>query len=198
MLLAVDIGILGGTFDPPHMAHLFAGQAGYEELHLNVVHFVPAGAPWQKADRRVSDAEHRLEMTRLACEGVSHFHVDDREVRRDGWTYTADTLASYDPDIRLTLILGSDTAIGLDTWERTEEVRQRARIAVMPRPGVDREAVEAAAGGGDLVWLDTPQIYLSGTLLRQRVARGQSIRFLVPDAVEAYIRRHGLYRDGEG
>ena len=194
MLPAVDIGILGGTFDPPHVAHLFAGQAAYEELHLNVVHFVPAGAPWQKADRRVSDAEHRLEMIRLACDGVSHFHVDDREVRRDGWTFTADTLASYDSDDRLTLILGSDSARGLDTWERADEVKQRARLAVMPRPGVERSEVEAATEGAELVWLDTPQVYLSGTLLRERVARGQSIRFLVPDAVESYIRRHGLYR----
>lgn len=196
MLLAVDIGILGGTFDPPHVAHLFAGQAAYEELPLNVVHFVPAGAPWQKTDRRVSDAEHRLEMTRLACDGVSHFHVDDREVRRDGWTYTADTLASYNPDDRLTLILGSDAAVGLDSWERIDEVKARARIAVMPRPGSDRAEVERAARGAELVWLETPQIHLSGTMLRERVGRGQSIRFLVPDAVEAYIRRHGLYRHG--
>lgn len=196
MLLAVDIGILGGTFDPPHVAHLFAGQAAFEELQLEAVHFVPAGAPWQKADRSVSDAEHRLEMVRLACDGVAHFHVDDREIRRDGWTYTADTLASYDPDDRLTLILGSDAAAGLNSWERIDEVKRRARIAVMLRPGSERRAVEAAAGDVDLVWLDTPQIYLSGTMLRRRVGRGLSVRFLVPDAVESYIRRHGLFSEG--
>jgi len=195
MLVPVNIGILGGTFDPPHIAHLFAGQAAYEELGLDIVHFIPAGAPWQKADRNVSDAEHRLAMTRLACEGLPHFHVDDREMVRDGWTYTVDTLATFDPSDSLTLILGSDSAVGIESWERSADVKAMARLGVMPRPGVDRRQVEQAARGGELVWLDTPQIYLSGTMLRQRVARGQSIRFLVPDAVDHYIRAKALYQD---
>ncbi len=194
MLDAVDIGILGGTFDPPHVAHLFAGQAAFDELGLDVVLFVPAGAPWQKADRRVATAEHRLAMTQLACANVPHFTVDDREVRRHGWSYTADTLATFDAEDRLTLILGSDSAAGLDSWERSDEVKKRARLAILPRPGTDRRTVDEVTSDADVVWLDTPLIYLSGTMLRSRVGRGLSIRFLVPDAVAGYIAEHDLYR----
>jgi len=95
MLPPVRRGILGGTFDPPHLAHLVAGEAAYRELGLDVVTFLPAGRPWQKADLGVSPAADRWEMTRRAVAGVSYFAADDREVRRDGWTYTADTLATF-------------------------------------------------------------------------------------------------------
>ena len=93
-------GILGGTFDPPHMAHLVAADAASRQLDLDVVTFIPAGAPWQKADLDVSEPRHRWEMTRRAVSGVPGFEADDREVRREGWSYTVDTLATFPEDIQ--------------------------------------------------------------------------------------------------
>ncbi len=184
-------GILGGTFDPPHIAHLFAGEAAYRDLRLDVVTYLPAGAPWQKADRDLSDAEDRLEMTRLAVEGVPYFEVDDREIVRDGWTYTVDTLGEF-PDDELVLIVGSDAAVGIPTWHRPEDVMSMADIAVAPRPGAGYEDVAEALGEG-FHWLTGPELDLSATMLRDRLVNGHSVRFLVPDAVRRYIEEVGLY-----
>lgn len=185
-------GILGGTFDPPHFAHLVAGEAAYQQLGLDVVTFVPAGVPWQKAGAGVTPAEDRWEMTRLAVAGVEYFEPDDREVRRDGWTYTADTLSEFAGD-ECWLIVGADVAAKIPTWHRAAEVLAAARVAAMPRPGTTRAAV--AAAGVDAVWLDVPEIDLSGTMLRERRRRGHSIRFFVPEAVYRYVEEEGLYRD---
>jgi nicotinate-nucleotide adenylyltransferase len=103
-------GILGGTFDPPHLAHLVAGEVAYRDLALDVVTFIPAGRPWQKEGSGVTGAEHRRAMTGLALEGIGYFELDDREVRRDGLTYTADTLDALPEADRLVLILGGDAA----------------------------------------------------------------------------------------
>lgn len=184
--------LLGGTFDPPHIAHLVAGETAYRDLGVDVVSFLPAGAPWQKAGRTVSASEHRWEMTRLAVEGVEYFEADAREVRRDGWTYTVDTLASYPSEEELWLVLGADAAAGLPTWESYESVVERARVAVVPRDGITRAEVEAAAG--PVEWLDMPELRLSGTEIRRRAREGRSIRFLVRETVHEYILRHGLFR----
>ena len=193
MLHIVRRGILGGTFDPPHLAHLFAGEAAYRDLNLDVVNFIPAGAPWQKAGRKVTSAEDRWQMTLLAVEGVSYFEADDREIRRDGWTYTIDTLHSFPDDEELVLIMGADTAKGLPTWHRADDVLQRASIAVVPRPGVARNEVEEVLAAGRWVWLDTPAVKLSGTMLRRQAQAGRSVRFLVRDGVWRYIEERGIY-----
>jgi nicotinate-nucleotide adenylyltransferase len=187
-------GILGGTFDPPHLAHLVAAEAAYRELGLDVVSFLPAGGPWQKAGREVSGAAHRWAMTLRAVEGIDYFEADEREVTRDGWTYTADTLDTFPDAEDLVLILGADAAAGLPTWQRPEAVLGRARLAVMGRPGVERSAVEAVVG--EMHWLDAPLLDISGTLLRARHRAGLSLRFLVPNPVLAYIESAGLYTDG--
>lgn len=184
--------LLGGTFDPPHIAHLVAGETAFRDLSVDVVSFLPAGAPWQKAGRVVSAPEHRWEMTRLAVGGVEYFEADPREVRRDGWTYTVDTLASYPETDELWLVLGADAALGLPTWNSHEAVAERARVAVVPRDGITRSDVEAAAG--PVEWLDMPELRLSGTEIRRRALEGRSIRFLVREPVYEYILRHGLFR----
>lgn len=185
-------GIVGGTFDPPHLAHLVVGETAYRQLGLDVVTFVPAGAPWQKSNRSVSDAEHRWNMTLAAIEGVDYFSADDREVRRNGWSYTIDTMEEMEGD-DLVLILGADAASRLDTWHRASDVLATAAIAVVPRPGTDRAAVDRTLGGAEHVWLDAPMIDISGTELRRRARAGESVRFLVREAVWFYIERHRIY-----
>ena len=191
MLRIVRRGILGGTFDPPHVAHLLAGEAAYRELGLDVVSFLPAGAPWQKADLDVSAPTHRWAMACLAVEGIDYFDPDDREVSREGFTYTIDTIETFPSDDELIVILGSDAAAGLRSWHRYDEVLERASFAVMQRPGIESGAVEAAVGEHHV--LDTPHLPISGTSIRQRRRDGAAIRFLVPESVFAYIEANDLY-----
>ncbi|NND03017.1 MAG: nicotinate (nicotinamide) nucleotide adenylyltransferase [Acidimicrobiia bacterium] len=188
-------GILGGTFDPPHYGHLFMGEVAYWQLELDIVTFLPAGAPWQKEDRDVADRHHRLAMTRLAIAGVPYFEADAREVERDGWTYTADTLDTYPDDEELWVILGADAAARLPTWDRADEVLERAEIAVMPRSGFSREDIVELFGEGNFVWLDGPELEVSSTEIRQRDGAGKPIRFLLPDAVRTYADTVGLHND---
>lgn len=195
MILDVHRGILGGTFDPPHLAHLVAGETAYRDLGLDIVTFIPTGAPWQKQGREVTPAVHRWEMVLRAIEGVDYFEADDREIRRSGWTYTIDTLNSFSADERLTLIMGADTAAGLPTWDRYEPVLERADIAVYPRPGTTRKAVEAALADADFVWLDAAELDIEATDLRAHARAEGSVRFLVRDAVWRYIQAHHVYVD---
>jgi nicotinate-nucleotide adenylyltransferase len=183
---------MGGTFDPPHIAHLLAGEVAYRQLSLDRVVFIPAGSPWQKSGKEVSSAQHRWAMTQLATEGVDYFLPDDREVTRDGLTYTADTLSTFPADEDIWLVLGADAARGLPSWHHSEQVMERVRIAVLPRPGIDPEEVEDAIG--PTVWLDMAPVAISGTLIRHRVASGVGYRFMVTEGVYDYIESNGLYR----
>jgi nicotinate-nucleotide adenylyltransferase len=192
MLAKVRSGLLGGTFDPPHIAHLLAGEVAYRQLGLDRVVLIPAGSPWQKAGRQVSYAHHRWEMSRLAVADVAYFESDDREVHRIGWTYTADTLATFDPAEEIVLILGADAARGLPTWQRAGDVLARARVAVVPRPGVARSEVDSLVKVER--WLDMPALPVSGTMIRKRAAHGSGIRFLVTERVYQYVDEQNLYR----
>ena len=182
---------MGGTFDPPHIAHLLAGESAYRDLDLDIVHFVPAGAPWQKADQPVTSSDHRLLMTELATSGVGYFVADDREIIRQGWSYTADTLAEFDADDELYLIVGADTAAGMLSWDRISEVLGQSQIAVAPRLGTDRRAVEET--GIPCIWLDMPVVGISATDVRDRAEAGKSYRFLVRPNVFRYIEEKKLY-----
>ncbi len=175
---------------------MFAGEAAYRDLGLDIVTYVPNGHPWQKAGRCVSPAHQRWEMTKLAVEDVPYFEASDVEVNRPGWTYTIDTLEMFPSDDEITLILGADAARGLPSWQRAEAVRKRVRVAIVPRPGDPRSDVDSLIEGWNYVWLDTPDVYLSGTMLRKRGRDGRSLRFLVREKVWAYIREHEVYRDG--
>ena len=196
ILVEVRSGLLGGTFDPPHIAHLLAGEVAYRQLGLDRVIDLPAGSPWQKAARTVSPAGDRWRMTEIATAGISYFVPDDREVHRDGWTYTIDTLATFEPAEEIVLILGADAARGLPSWERADDVLGRVRVAVLPRPGTERAEVEAAIGAA--TWLDMPALPVSGTMIRERFAAGSGVRFLVPDGVYGYMVEKSLYPDQAG
>lgn len=196
MLVAVRTGILGGTFDPIHIAHLHAGEVALHQAGLDRVLFMPAGSPWQKSGRGVTPGSHRLEMTRIAIDGVDGFDVDDREVLRDGPTFTADTLDSFPGDEELCLILGADAASRLRTWERHEDVLERSTILVVPRPGTDSTLV--ARELPEAVFLDMAVLEISGTDIRSMAGSGRPYRFLVADAVYEYIESHDLYAQSPG
>ena len=189
MLVAVRTGILGGTFDPIHIAHLHAAECAKHQLSLDRVLVVPAGDPWQKADRRVSSDEDRVAMCRLAVEGSDGLEVDEREVRRGGPTYTIDTLASFPENEELFLIVGGDAAAGIHTWHRWEEVLTRAKVVIIPRPGHPT---------GDLpgsIVVEMGALEVSGTEIRNRAAGRRPFRYLVTQRVYEYIISHNLYEN---
>ena len=189
----VRIGIIGGTFDPPHIAHMVVAETAFRQLDLDTVWFVPAGHPWQKSGRSVTPTRHRWGMTVATTSDVPYFEADDREIRRSGSTYTIDTLTGMAAGTPF-LILGADAAAGLPSWHRADEVIEQARIVVAPRPGTERDSVERAVGR-HVDWLDVPRLHLSGTELRRLAAEGRSLRFLVREPVRHYIDLHGLYRN---
>lgn len=187
------IGILGGTFDPPHIGHLATAVNVRHALDLDLVLLVVANEPWQKLERPVSAAADRLAMVEAAAHGLSGVEADDREIRRGGPSYTADTLAELladGPERDLTVILGADAAAGLSTWERLDEVRTRATIAVTARPGGPTPVPRA---GFRWVEVGVPRLDVSSSDLRERLVDGRPVDVLVPPAVATYIARRRLY-----
>jgi nicotinate-nucleotide adenylyltransferase len=189
------LGIYGGTFDPIHVGHLVTAVSARHELSLDCLLLVVAHDPWQKtgAGEDVTPADVRFEMVAAAVSGVDRVEASDLELERPGPTYTADTLAELraaEPDAELFLVVGSDAAGGLPTWERADEVRELATIAVMTRPNHEHER---PPGGWKWVEVDVPQIELSSTDIRDRVAQGRPIEFLVPDPVRHLIEERRLY-----
>lgn len=188
------IGVFGGTFDPPHVGHLVAAVDALQELQLDTVLLVVANVPWQKLGQRpISSADDRLAMVRAAVADRPGIEVSDLEIRRGGHSYTADTLAdlrAIDPDAELFVILGNDAAAGFASWERHDEVADLAHLVVVDRPGTPTPIDDAYS------WtrIDIPELEISSTELRQRVAEGRSIDYLTPAAVVRCIHERGLYR----
>ena len=194
------IGILGGTFNPPHLAHLVCAQEAYLQLSLEQVLLIPARVPPHKPVDEEPGIEHRLGMCRLAIAGDERFAVSDIEARRDGPSYTVDTIEALhanQPESEFFLILGGDVALGLAGWQEPERVMALATLAVAERPGTTRAAVEDVLrqlpGGERALFFDMPAIEISSTMLRERARAGEPTRYLVPDAVRGYIDQHQLY-----
>jgi len=198
------VGMFGGAFDPPHLAHRRLAETALEQLGLRHLHIIPTGQAWHKA-RVLTEAHHRLAMCERAFGDLPGVVMDDREVRREGPSFTADTLAelqSLYPQAELFLILGADQLLSFRGWVRWEEVVQRARLAVADRPldvaGIDGPEVGAgpdlAAVGVAFEPLQMPPWRLSATAVRERAASGAlSIGQMVPEAVSSYISQHSLY-----
>lgn len=187
------IGVLGGTFDPIHIGHLVTGVNVRHEVSLDVVLFVVANDPWQKADRDVSKAEDRLAMVEAAVSGHAGLEASAIEIERGGRSYTADTLATVrgrHPDADLFLIVGADQAANLDTWERPEEIRRLATLVVVGRPGSEGDTPPA---GWRHVDVEVPALEVSSSDVRARFADGRPLDWLVPDAVAQIARGRGLY-----
>jgi nicotinate-nucleotide adenylyltransferase len=187
------VGLLGGTFDPPHVGHLVVAECARVELELDEVRLLVAGDPWMK--HTVSTARDRVDLARAAVAGEPHLRVDDREVRREGPTYTADTLAELgeeEPDTAWVFLLGDDAAAKLGEWERGREALALARFVVVTRPGHELDASTTLAGR--LERLVVPQLEVSSTDLRERYHHGRATRFQVPPAVDDLVRERRLYR----
>ena len=213
------IGIVGGTFDPPHVGHLALARAARDAWALDEVRLMPTGRSWQKAAGGASAAQ-RLEMVRLALDGVAageRLALDDREVRRDGPTYTVDTLralrAELGPDVMLVLVLGSDQLRNLHTWHRWRELFEHAHVVATQRervpldalpPEVEAELAARGAGAlpdapaGAIAFFRMPAVPVSPAAPRAQLARGERPAGLSPPAVLDYIEANGLYRRPQG
>lgn len=194
------VGVLGGTFNPPHLGHLVCAQEAYLQLQLDEVLLIPTHTPPHKVLRDDPGPGHRLELCRLAVGGDERLAVSDVEVRRDGPSYTVDTLDELHAiaqDSDLYLILGGDIATGLPQWRQPERVLSLSTLAVVDREGTPRAAIEAAldrlSGGEHVQFFTMPQIAISSTLVRRRLQARQPVRYLVQDPVIEYIERNRLY-----
>jgi nicotinate-nucleotide adenylyltransferase len=199
------IGILGGTFNPPHMGHLVMAQEALDQLGLDRVVFMPVAVPPHKEAREDPGAEARVELCRLAVQDDERFAVSDLEVRRGGASYTVDTLRELhelEPEHDLTFIVGGDMAQSLPAWREPEAILALAQLAVAEREGVGREDIarrlEPLHNGDRVTFFDMPRIDVSSSDIRRRVAEGRPIRYLVPDAVADAIAQHDLYRTAAG
>lgn len=214
----LPLGIFGGTFDPPHLAHLRLAEEAREALGLARVRWIPAGRPPHRTPPRCP-AAHRLAMVQAAVADHAGFEVDDAEVQADGPSYTVPTLerlrGALGAQQPLVLILGADAFAGLPTWHRWQDLLALAHLGVATRPGhallagalpaalapllaahrAESPAALAAAPAGRILCFDMTPLGISATIVRSLLARGASARYLLPDAVLDYIRTHGLYRD---
>ena len=189
------IGVFGGTFDPVHVGHLAAAVNVRHSLELDRLLLVVANVPWQKTGRRtVSPAEDRLAMVETAVAGIPGLEASRMEIDRGGPSYTADTLAELaasHPGAEFFLVVGADVVKDLDTWERVDEVRARASLAVVKRPG----SRPRLPSGWRAEQVEVPSLDISSTDLRARLADGRPLDFLVPAPVIRLIRSRRLYSE---
>lgn len=211
--MARRIGILGGTFNPVHIAHLRGALEVAEQLVLDELRLIPSARPPHREAPQAT-AEQRLAMVQLAVAGEPRLAVDDRELRRDKPSFTYDTLESLRGELaaddQVFLLLGWDAFCGLPTWHRWQELLQHCHILVLQRPDADSDAPEAlrdllaarsvndpqglVGPSGQIAFVWQTPLAVSATQIRHLLAEGRSVRFLVPDAVLAYIQTHGVYR----
>ena len=198
----MNIGVLGGTFDPVHQGHIKVAEEVRTQLNLGATLFVPAGQPWLKMDIPISPAEHRVDMVRLALADRPYFKLSTIEIERDGPSYTVETIAELKSQLgdgdELFFILGWDSLAELPQWKEPGQLAEMCHLAAVPRPGYQRpslKSLEAAIPGISkrVMFMDNPEIDVSASAIRERVARGLSVRHLVPEPVNRYIKEHKLY-----
>ncbi len=198
-----QIGIMGGTFDPPHIGHLLAAERVYHELSLDEVRFIPTGKVTYKDSLRTSPAAVRAEMTAIAVSRVPYFVLDAEKSTDDTAEYTFQTLQRLkerEPDAAFTFIAGADSLDYMDSWREPERIFCSCRIAAVMRPGFSRIRIQEkikqlkAQFGADIVAVSMPQVEVSSTEIRERIRRGDSVRYLVPDEVLKWISENNIYR----
>ena len=189
------IGIYGGSFDPVHYGHLLLAECAREQLELDTVLFMPAATAPHKQQHTATSAAARVEMLKLAIGGHRAFEVSDLEIERGGVSYTVDTLTTLCKqyaDAELVLLVGADTLVDMPNWKDPEKIVALARIGVVERTG---SAIQATAlPGAEVLGVRMPRMDLSSREMRAKVARGESIRYCTPRAVEQFIDAGGFYR----
>lgn len=196
------IGIIGGTFDPIHVGHLIVAEEVRTRMGLDQIVFVPAGLPPHKLDQPTTEPGLRFEMTRLAIADNSHFIISRIDTDRLGPSYTVDTirlfLDGWGAHTEVYFLMGSDSLAELPTWRQPDRLMRLCRIVAVGRPGyrVDLQELDRLLPGAAMLiqMMDTPTLDTSSTDIRRRIHQGRTIRYLVPPAVECYIREHGLYQ----
>ena len=195
------LGIMGGTFDPIHNGHLVAAEQAYDDLGLDLVVFMPAGSPAFKQGKKIASGEDRYAMTLLATSDNPHFVASRFEVDRPGITYTSETLRllkeHYPQNVELYFITGADAIADIVRWNNSASIAENATLVGATRPGYN---LDKAAGAIDscgidfhVIYLEVPALAISSSYLRERVAKGQSLRYLTPDSVTGYLHKHQLY-----
>lgn len=195
----MDIGLFGGSFNPPHIAHLIVAEIVHDQFGLDEVWWIPNATPPHKPETELEAVGHRLTMTRRATEDNPAFRVCEIEVQREGISYTVDTLRTLQerhPDTDFALLIGSDSLNYFQEWHRPNEIVERVPLIVYKRPGAI-ESVSERRFANHVRYAAAPVMEVSGTEIRARCRAGRSIRYLVPDAVRTYVEAHDLYRDDE-
>jgi nicotinate-nucleotide adenylyltransferase len=209
------VGLYGGSFNPIHFGHLRAAEEDREIIGLDLLYFIPAASPPHKRSDGLAPAEQRLNMVRLATKGNRHFMVSDAEIRRAGRSYTIDTVRHFQKSLRvpaeLHLIMGTDQFDELPSWKQSDELVRLCNIAVHLRPDDGSESSRGSlaalkhfgyvrrddhyvhTGGHTLSFITTTFLPISATMIRRKIAAQESVRYLLPDDVAEYIRRHKVY-----
>ncbi|WP_446002620.1 nicotinate-nucleotide adenylyltransferase [Weissella viridescens] len=186
----LKVGILGGTFNPPHYGHLMIGEQVADQLHLNQIRFMPNALPPHVDEKKTIDAKDRVNMVRAAIMGNRQFDIELSEVLRGGKSYTYDTMAALKeahPNVEYYFIIGGDEVAYLPTWHRIDELLELVHFVGVHRKGQPTET------DYPVEWVEMPQLEISSTDIRQRIAEHRSVRYMVPDMVAAYIFKEGLY-----
>ena len=194
------LGVMGGTFDPIHNGHLLTAEEAAVQFGLDEVVFVPTGHPWMKEQKEVSAPEHRYLMSVIATASNPRFSVSRIEIDRAGPTYTVDTLRELKgldgDEVDLFFVTGADAMLEILQWKDPEEILALAHFIAATRPGYDltRFEAEAPTRHPNVSVMNIPALAISSTDIRKRVGEGRPIRYLVPEGVESYIEKAGLYR----
>lgn len=194
---------MGGTFDPIHNGHLVIAECARHEFQLDQVVFVPCGSPPHKKDYDITDAKHRYRMVELAVAGNPYFRISPVEIERQGISYAIDTLkifqTIYGTDTELFFITGADAIVEILTWKKVDEVMEMCSFIAATRPGYSlpqlNKAIRSLPPGFQrkIITIEIPGIAVSSTEIRRRVQAGRPIKYLLPEAVEQYIVKHGIW-----
>ncbi len=193
------LGIMGGTFDPIHYGHLVAAEEALVQFNLDRVLFMPTGEPARKTHRNVTSAEHRYLMTVIATASNADFTVSRIEVDRPGVTYTVDTMMElrtiHGSETELFFITGADAILDIVTWKDSSQLADVCTLIAATRPGYDLERFGQIPGSSDLKveMMVVPALAISSSDIRERIAKRKPVRYLLPEAVAAYVRKNNLY-----
>ncbi len=194
---------MGGTFDPVHYGHLLIAENAHEQYALDEVIFLPTGQSPHKDIRQILDADDRMEMLRLATEDNPHFSCSDYEIRKEGISYTYLTVQAFYEQAAgddLFFIMGADSLAYFDSWMRPDEISRMSTILAAVRDGLNQEELQPIREflhqkyGTSIYFINTPNFSVSSRNIRKRITSGQSIRYLVPEVVEQYLKEHHIYQ----